>query len=905
MRKVLLVVAALSAGCFVLDRHDPLVPGSIQGRAVRRDLADEPAKFSLVSSPNAGTVRRASQDGTFVVRGLAEGAWALRFVDDADGDGIFERQAVRAVRIAVVADGAGQRLSGIDVGDVRLDGTYALSGGVVATGVPDVAAGPPPATVVAKVYALRSVDVEDFRAAAETGSVILGVEAEASVDDEGRFLFPALGTGDVQIVGAIYERGDDGVQGELIGLSAPVAASSTAGEDVDLGDGAVDVAYDDALVGATRDVQLAIAPAPESATIRFVTQDRVDVIDEQQREAGTGLVSVAAPIGVSVVEVEDEEGRFGVLQAQLLLPEALDPATGPPTWGPVLLHDELPCGADGDCDGDGVPGLPLFDPDLAADDEEQALWVACGAQCAGAFGEEGGDAVCEVDGERFDCEDDGDGQADVTERIACYGVGLGTDRDQDGLCEPGQDPFPHCAENDPAAAACSADAAADPEPRPEPVDPGAPPPVGDDGGVVVGEDGGSPTTSCRAGTHDDGSGDCVYVSSVGAGHLHTCVVKVNETDVDAQLLCFGANGALQIGQPGTTTSSSTPTAVPLAFVPRQVVAGDQHTCVLVDTGDAYCFGGASAGQLGPADAGAATQTPQPVDLATATTLAIGDRTTCAVQGDDTVVCWGSDAANQIGDGNATPEAAVPTPRIVSLPPPVQPFDLALGGGDGTQDNGHACVVYDDGRVYCWGANGSGQLGAGFAGTTQATPLRALDSVDGGVIVAEGVAAGRFHTCAFYTDDSVRCWGGSTNGQLGLGPTGTADAPIEGVVDVGGESPRAIAAGALHTCAVTGDFALRCWGDNQYGQLGIGPGCGVTYFAPQVVPGIVASDELALGMQHTCVVDLDGALFCWGDNSQGQLGVAGVGAFTLPVSVDAVNCASGYRWDDGLRRCEPA
>lgn len=155
--------------------------------------------------------------------------------------------------------------------------------------------------------------------------------------------------------------------------------------------------------------------------------------------------------------------------------------------------------------------------------------------------------------------------------------------------------------------------------------------------------------------------------------------------------------------------------------------------------------------------------------------------------------------------------------------------IAAGGA-------HTCAILATGRVKCWGANGSGQLGLGDTenrGDVSAECGRNLASVSlriGSDPVATAVTAGRAHTCVLFADGLVKCWGDSGMGQLGLeNPADRGDNPSEmgtylPFVSLGSErTATALDAGSDHTCATLDDLSLKCWGLNQSGQLGLGDG----------------------------------------------------------------------------------
>ena len=141
-------------------------------------------------------------------------------------------------------------------------------------------------------------------------------------------------------------------------------------------------------------------------------------------------------------------------------------------------------------------------------------------------------------------------------------------------------------------------------------------------------------------------------------------------------------------------------------------------------------------------------------------------------------------------------------------------------------------MLDDDSVKCWGNNGDGRLGLGHTldrGDGPGEMGDALPAVDLGTgRTAKMISIGGVHTCALLDDDSVKCWGWNNDGQLGLGHTSNrGDGPGEmgddlDAVDLGtGRTAKMISAGDVHTCALLDDDSVKCWGDGSYGQLGLG------------------------------------------------------------------------------------
>jgi alpha-tubulin suppressor-like RCC1 family protein len=266
-------------------------------------------------------------------------------------------------------------------------------------------------------------------------------------------------------------------------------------------------------------------------------------------------------------------------------------------------------------------------------------------------------------------------------------------------------------------------------------------------------------------------------------------------------------------------------------------------------------------------------------------LALGMRHTCLADG-ALLKCWGFNDEGQVGDGTNTNRY---TPTTINVGGAVGL--LALG-------DSHTCAyVTESALLKCWGYNAQGQLGVGTtSGGRQLfgqliNPGRETPTtIDVGGTVGL-LALGCLHTCAYVTESYptyswslLKCWGGNDFGQLGDGTT-TARATPTRIYAYDGDGGL-LALGGIHTCAyVTADAdLLKCWGNNAQGQLGDGTTTQRT--TPTTIDVGGAVGLLALGDKHTCAyVTASALLKCWGNNAQGQLGDGTYTNRNTPTTID--------------------
>lgn len=315
----------------------------------------------------------------------------------------------------------------------------------------------------------------------------------------------------------------------------------------------------------------------------------------------------------------------------------------------------------------------------------------------------------------------------------------------------------------------------------------------------------------------------------------------------------------------------------------KIATGNDHTCALLDNGAVRCWGRNHYGQLGYGNLTVIgdnefPETAGDVDVGgRVIQIAAGDYHTCALLDTGTVRCWGLGAYGRLGYYNLIDDTNL---NIGDDEVPADAGDVDVGGRVVQIAAGgyHTCALLDTDAVRCWGNGSAGRLGYGNSLTIgdDEAPATAGDVNVGGLVTR--IATGGTHTCALLDTAAVRCWGNNPYGQLGYGNTldiGDNELPAAaGDVNVGGRVTR-IATGSNHTCAVLETGKVRCWGYGLHGALGYASTDSVGDDELPTTAGDVdvggSVGQIAAGGSHTCARLKNGAVRCWGYGLHGQLG----------------------------------
>lgn len=396
---------------------------------------------------------------------------------------------------------------------------------------------------------------------------------------------------------------------------------------------------------------------------------------------------------------------------------------------------------------------------------------------------------------------------------------------------------------------------------------------------------------------------------IAIGFSHACAIAF-----DSRAYCWGANGYGVLGIGTTDIFIPVPILIKLPDVSlsvESIAAGSAHTCAIMSDQKVYCWGSNANGQLGVSVGGGNVRAPATaVDATNAIIpstqkpiqIAAGDRHTCMITSDGTtnqLYCWGSNAYGQLGDNLASGAGNVDYPVRVTSLDGLKVSSIALG-------HSHTCAIDKNGRVFCWGRNGFGQLGINNT-TQQNVPsliYNSVTSTNNGYIInkiATGLtnSGNADHICAIITGNTMSCWGRNNTGQLGDSLFVGTQSNIPRAVSSGGIFFKSVTVADFFTCGLTTLSRVYCWGRNNTGQLGnnlaIGTPAqvnapGEVYVGTAADPGAMYGKDIAsiaAGSGYACVIDSELQPYCWGDGTWGQFGnnTSGTDLFTpTPISL---------------------
>jgi alpha-tubulin suppressor-like RCC1 family protein len=354
--------------------------------------------------------------------------------------------------------------------------------------------------------------------------------------------------------------------------------------------------------------------------------------------------------------------------------------------------------------------------------------------------------------------------------------------------------------------------------------------------------------------------------------------------------CWGINTRWQFGASTPANGSNVPllTTVPnLDAMSRG--GGNDHMCGLIGT-SARCWGRAEAGMLGNGVLAPGTfSAPVTVSGGIAwSSITVSQLSACGVSSTGQGYCWGSNQKGEVGSvsislgGTTSAASTATTPHLIDGG---LTFKSVVAGWR------HACGIVASGTAYCWGDNSSLELGIGSDTTTQRTPV----PVFGGLKFVM-LALGARQTCGITTTHDAYCWGTNGTGQLGDGTLTDRGVPtlvlgglrFAYIATAPGFSdalvvPVTLQGGSAHTCGLTEQGAAYCWGYNGWGQLG--DASIAQRLQPVAVSGGFTFNTIATGATSTCGMS-GSQIRCWGNNSSSQLGIGSTTDANVPMLLPA-------------------
>ena len=376
----------------------------------------------------------------------------------------------------------------------------------------------------------------------------------------------------------------------------------------------------------------------------------------------------------------------------------------------------------------------------------------------------------------------------------------------------------------------------------------------------------------------------IYTETVLVSSLeYTCVNMKIPSWVNARTKCWGANNYGYLGN-GNWSQAHEPYFVQYdsgSGMTKSLGSFGFHTVSVQTNGVTNSWGTNEYGELGLGNTNTNTVRGNigymPPNR-TALHVEAGADTSCMIADDQSVWCWGrNDPFGQTGTNTTTSLNPVISPTKVLIPNNQSAIALSMGWN-------FACVILEDRTGMCWGKNANGQLGNGNYDYGQFShPTPAPITIIPPNRTLSAISLGGGHACSILDNGSVFCWGGGRNGQLGDGTHSNTSTTGNYVPLPAGRTAISISSGVRHTCTILDDHSTWCWGNNTEGQIGDGtsvPNTGEANWehnhpsSPVAVsvPAGIEFAAISAGQDHTCAVATNGSLWCWGGHGRGQLGL---------------------------------
>ena len=389
----------------------------------------------------------------------------------------------------------------------------------------------------------------------------------------------------------------------------------------------------------------------------------------------------------------------------------------------------------------------------------------------------------------------------------------------------------------------------------------------------------SPPTTYRLRELNSG---ILLLKKISSGSRHSCVVTES-----GGVKCWGQGGRGRLGNGADDDSNNQVDVLGIAGTGTlgdivQISSGGKHACALNTSGQVMCWGEGSHGRLGH-DGTSDSNFPVTVVgttgsgiLSNIVQISSGREHTCGVASNGQVMCWGRGDDGRLGNNSASHSSR---PVIV-----VGTSGNGVLGSIVQVSSGlrHTCALGSDKRVLCWGEGGDGMLGDNQTGDRNYPGL--VSDAQGSTNPLENIVqinSGDSHVCALVINSEVKCWGSGASGKLGHRATANKNYPVSVVKGERGSDVLTdiieISLGESHSCALSVNGQVKCWGEGQYGRLGHNSEDDKSYPVSVMLGSNPLDDivEVSSGGVHTCALSAKNQVVCWGAGGQGQLGNDGL------------------------------
>ncbi len=342
--------------------------------------------------------------------------------------------------------------------------------------------------------------------------------------------------------------------------------------------------------------------------------------------------------------------------------------------------------------------------------------------------------------------------------------------------------------------------------------------------------------------------------SISLGSEHSCYIN----STNSNLYCWGNNTD---GQLGGANSSSKDNLIELDV--SLVDSAGNSNCLVDDLGDVYCWGENTYGQLGTGDIISRNEPTLVLAGQRVTSIAVSKKVSCAVSEYGPIYCWGDNTYGQLGTGDTL---ATLSPRDIDFFSDESKFYKSQYV---STSQSFSCLLNALGNVLCWGDNAHGQLGTGDTqGSLQPKEILSSDFLNRFQLIETSDTS----VCGIHADGDVYCWGANTHGQLGTGDTLMRNEPTMVLSE---PNIISLSLSNTSTCALSSDGPIYCWGDAEKGKISIDSTDLVlnpVQINTDLITGINQFKSIGMGTGHMCILSVSNNIYCSGDNSGGQLGL---------------------------------